>query len=192
LESSELDLSFAKLEVLETLFLHDEPVKAAQIAKETGKDQRAVQMHLIGLVRMDWAEAPKKGQYLITENGKKALGLPEVTKEKALTILTQIPMERAFHFYDGVGKPLNVYAWDLLDFCDKIDKVSVESVEFHFKRGDFETWFRFLGDEELSKKMELLKRKKAVSEELRGKIRQVTENRCLLLTRRTGQTSLPP
>ena len=187
-----MDLSLAKLKVLETLLLYDEPVKAAQIAKELGTDQKAVQMHLIGLVRIGYAETPKKGQYVISENGKRSLGIPEVTKEKALTILAQNPHEKAFHFYVEVGKPLSVYASDLLDFCDKLGKVSLESVEFHFARGDFEAWFRFLGDEELSKKMELLKRKKTISEELRTKIRQVTENRCLLLARRTGQTIPSP
>ncbi len=187
-----MDLTSAKREVLETLFLCDEPVKAARIAKETGKDQRVVQMHLIGLVRMGYAEAPKKGQYIISENGKRVLGLPEVNKEKAMTILARTPQENEFHFYVGIGKPLDVNAINLLDFCDKIGKIGLESVEFHFARGDFEAWFKFLGDEELSKKMELLKRKKIVNEELRTKIRQMTENRCVLLAVKTEQKSMSP
>ena len=176
-----MDLSPAKLEVLEALFLYDDPVKAAQISKDTGKDRRVVQMHLIGLVRMDYAETPKKGLYVVSMKGKEELGLREVTKEKALTIMAKNPPGKSFHFYSEVGKPLNVYATDLFDFCNKMDKVDVESIEFHFDRGDFEAWVMFLGDEELSKKMGLLRRKRIVGKELCEKIRRVTEHRCRVL-----------
>jgi hypothetical protein len=172
-----MDLSPAKHEILEALFLHDKPVKAAQLAKEMGKEFPAVQMHLIGLVKMGDAESPQKGQYLISVNGKKALGLPEITREKAKKILAKAPSEKAFHFYAGIGKPLNVYAHDLLEFCDKVSQVEAESVEFHLSRGDFEAWFNALGDEELARKIALLKGRKMKAEELREKIREFTANR---------------
>jgi len=187
-----MDLSPVRREILEALLLHEKPVKASQIAKETGKEQPAVQMHLIGLVKMKYAESPQKGQYVVTEKGKEALGLPEVTKETALRILALTPSDRAFHFYGGIGKPLNLYAKNLLDFCDKISKINVDSVEFHFNRGDFEAWFKFLGDAELAKKTELLKTKKVSGEELRGKILEITENRCRLLVKTAGQTGPQP
>ncbi len=186
-----MDLSTVKREILEALLLHEKPVKASQIAKEIGKEQPAVQMHLIGLVRMGYAESPLKGQYVISENGKKTLGIPKITKETALRILSLAPSDKAFHFYGGIGKPLNLYAKDLLDFCDKISQVNLESINFHFNRGDFEAWFKFLGDEDLSKKMEILKAEKVTGETLRGKIREITENRCLLLAKIAGQTGPP-
>jgi DNA-binding transcriptional ArsR family regulator len=186
LEGSEVILSKTKLEVLEELLLQDEFVKAVQIAKDLKKDSRAVQMHLIGLVKMGYAEAPKKGQYAISENGKRVLGIPEVSKEKELLILAKNPQENAFHFYATIGKPLSLSSCDLQDFCDKISKVCAESIEFHFNRGDFEAWFKFLGDHELCKKMELLKKKKLVGDELRAKIQLAAVNRCLLLAKRLG------
>jgi hypothetical protein len=177
-----MDLSSAKCEIMEALLLHDKPVKAAQLAKEIGNEFRAVQMHLIGLAKMGYAESSVKGQYLISANGKKTLGLPEITKEKALTILASTPLTKAFHFYAGIGKPLNVYAHDLSEFCDKLSKVTVDSIEFHLCRGDFEAWFKFLGDLELAKKAALLKEKKMGGEELRVKLRELSEDRCLALS----------
>ena len=56
-------------------------------------------------------------------------------------------------------QPLNMHAHNLRDFSDKIDKVRrSRQLEFHLKRGDFEAWFKGLGDEELAKKMAMLKK----------------------------------
>ena len=80
------------------------------------------------------AESPKKGQYVISPKGKIALGLPEVTKEKAFEILTHTPGDKAFHFYAGIGKPMHLYAYDLSDFCNKLNTVGLETVSFHLTR----------------------------------------------------------
>jgi Family of unknown function (DUF5752) len=184
-----MNLSPVRHEILEHLLLHEMPTKAAQIANELGIDARATQMHLIGLVRMGLAENPSKGQYQISVKGKQTLGLPEITREKALEILRQTHSDKAFHFYDGIGKPLNVYACDLLDFCDKITKVSVESVNFHFERGDFEAWFKSLGDLELAKRIAQQKRLKTKGEELRDKILSIVKNRFLELSEKAGRSA---
>lgn len=181
-----MDLSPVKQEVLEALLLLDQPLKAAQVAKEIGKDQRAVMMHLLGLIRLGYAQSPEKGAYVITEKGKAALGLPEITREKALAILTPTPQDKAFHFYVGIGKPLNLFAHDLLEFCEKMNGVNVESVEFHSQRGDFENWFAALGDVELALKASLLK-KKAAGDVLREKLSSTVENRCVALSKMVGE-----
>jgi hypothetical protein len=181
-----MDFSPVKREILEVVLLHDKPVKAAQVAKEVGKDFRPVMMHLIGLNRMGYTCSPEKGHFIITGGGKKALGLPEITKENAKVIMQCTPREKEFHFYSGVGKPLNLYAHSLSDFGEKICKVIVESVEFHIKRGDFEAWFTCLGDVELAKKTALLKGRKLSGEELRTKLREIVENRCALLSKSAG------
>jgi hypothetical protein len=147
-----------------------------QIAKDTGNEFPPVMMHLLGLVRMEYANSPEKGVYAITEKGKRALGIPETSKENAKAILAP-RSEKPFHFYSGVGKPSSFYAHSLQDFCGKILKVNVECVEFHLNRGDFEKWFAALGDEELAKKMALLKEKKISGEELRGKLHEIVEFR---------------
>ncbi len=154
-----MSLSIVRYEVLETLLLHDKPVRPAQVSKETGKEFSSIMMHLIGLTRMEYATSPEKGHYAITGKGKKALGIPEITAEKAKEILMEQSQNKAFHFYSGIGKPSNLYAHSLQDFCDKIQKINVDSIEFHMNREDFEAWFTGLGDVELARKIVLLKRK---------------------------------
>ncbi|MCJ7761954.1 hypothetical protein MUP38_00680 [Candidatus Bathyarchaeota archaeon] len=176
-----MSLSPVRHEILETMLLHDKPVKVAQIAEETGQKFPAVTMHVIGLTRMGYANSPEKGLYVITERGKNALGIPEIDKETAKAILADTPQDKAFHFYADMGKPLDYYAYGLQDFCDKILKISVDSIEFHLNRGDFESWFTGLGDVELARKTALLKEKRLVGEELRIRLHGIVENRRIVL-----------
>jgi hypothetical protein len=178
-----MSLSPVKLGILETMLLHDRPVRATQIAEESGGKFPPVMMHLIGLTRMGYVNSPEKGQYVITDKGKKALGIPETSRENARTILADTPRDKEFHFYAGMGKPLSLRAHGLQDFCDKILKVGVDSVEFHVNRGDFEAWFAGLGDVELARKTALLKEKKMTGEELRNKLHEIVEDRLIGLAK---------
>lgn len=178
---SQMNLSPVKIEILETMLLQDKPERAMQIATETGKKFPSVMMHLLGLIRLGYVYSPEKGLYTINERGKKILGIPEIDKAAAKAILADTH-DKAFHFYAGIGQPLNVYAHSLRDFCDKIMKISVDSVEFHFNHGDFESWFTGLGDVELVRKTALLKEKRLAGEDLRTRLRQIVENRCVVLT----------
>jgi hypothetical protein len=140
-------------------------------------------MHILGLAKMGYVQMPEKGIYALTESGKKALGLPEVSMEKAAEILAYLPMEKSFHFYADIGKPLNVHAASMGDFCDKILKVDLSSIEFHTNRGDFEAWFSSLGDTELARKTLLVREEKLAGENLRRKLYEMVRNRCDLLAR---------
>jgi hypothetical protein len=167
------------------MLLNDKPAKATQIAKDSGNDFKPVMMHLIGLTRMGYTDSPVKGLFVINPKGKEAIGVPETTKECAKALLTQTSHEKAFHFYADLEKPLNFYAHGLPDFFDKISKVDACSLEFHVCRGDFENWFGSLGDAELAKKMALLKGTGICGEELRSKLREIVENRCIVLSNLT-------
>lgn len=159
------------------MWLIDKPAKATEIAKDTGVNFPAVMMHIIGLTKMSYANSPEKGLYLITEKGKKSLGIPEVDKDKATEILAYLPAEKAFHFYADVGKPLNAFAASLSDFCDKIQNVDVSAIDFHVHRGDFEAWFAGLGDAELARKMLLIREQKMFGENLRKKLFDIVKKR---------------
>jgi DNA-binding transcriptional ArsR family regulator len=186
-----MSLPPVKHEILETMLLHEKSARAPQIAKEAGKEFPSVMMHLIWLTRNGYTASPEKGQYTITEKGKKALGLPEISREKAKAILAHVPQDKSFHFYEGVGKPLNLRAHSLQDFCDKILKVNVNSIEFHINRGDFAAWFTSLGDVELAKKAALLKGKKMAAEELCRLFHEIVEKRCTVLASMAEQASSP-
>jgi hypothetical protein len=186
-----MSISPVKRLILETMWMLDKPAKAMEIAKEAGLSFPPAMMHILGLTRMGFADTPEKGIYIITENGKKALGLPEVSREKATEILAYLPAEKSFRFYADIGKPLNIYAASLGDFCDKILKVDVPSLEFHINRGDFEAWFAGLGDAELARKTLLVREQKIGGENLRRKLYEIVKSRCDTLARIRG-TPLRP
>jgi hypothetical protein len=182
-----MSLSPIKEEILESLLLNDKPMRAVDVAKESGKEFPPVMMHILGLKRMGYVSSPKKGQYAITQKGKEALGLPEINKEKATAILAYLPYDKAFHFYANVGKPLNLHAHDIRDFSNNIGRADIESIQFHMNRGDFEAWFHDLGDQELTKKVALLKQKNVVGEDLRKQLHEIVEQRYIALAKLAGQ-----
>ncbi len=183
-----MSLSPIKQEILETMLLNGKPLKAMDIANEAKKEYQPVNMHLLGLVKMGYVNLPEKGLYAITEKGKKALGLPEeVTKEKAAAIIAYAPHDKAFNFYVTVGKPLSIHAHNMRDFAVKLDKADLTSIEFHMQRGDFEAWFKMLGDEELAKKIVLLKKRTLAGEDLRTQLKHIVEQRYVELANLAGE-----
>ena len=135
-------------------------------------------MHLLTLRLAGYVSTPKKGYYTITEEGKEVIGFPKLTKEHASSILREVPHEKAFHFYVGLGQPLGVSAKSLPDFCEKVQTVSLESVEFHTARGDFELWIHYLGDVELAKRLRLIRESGLSGEDLRKEIYEAVKSRC--------------
>jgi predicted transcriptional regulator len=186
-----MSLSPIKKEILETMLLNEKPEKATEIANQLQKDFKPIMMHLLGLSRMGYVTSPQKGQYIITEKGKQALGIPETTKEMAEAILAYAPHDKAFNFYVSVDKPIHLHAHSLRDFANKIERAEIASIEFHTQRGDFEAWFKGLGDEELAKKTALLKQKNKSGEELRRQLQQIVEQRYLDLAKLAEQP-VPP
>lgn len=181
-----MSLSPTKHEILEAMLLLDKPVRATRVAKEVGKEFPSVMMHIIGLTRMGYTTSTEKGVYAITEKGKQALGIPEINRENAKTILATVPQDKTFHFYARIGEPLSLDANSLQDFCNKIPKISADSIDFHMSRGDFEAWLSGLGDMELAKKVALLKEKKMNGEELRMRLQEIAWNRCRVLANMAG------
>jgi hypothetical protein len=51
-----------------------------------------------------------------------------------------------------------VTAVSLADFAEKLQKIEINSVLFHFPRGDFQSWIKnTLGDEELAHRISTIK-----------------------------------
>lgn len=175
-----MSVSPVKRLILETMWMLDKPAGVQEIAKDTGVGTKQVRMHIIGirgLIRMGYLSSPERGLYVITDKGKKTLGIPEVDREKAAEILAYQPADRSFHFYADIGKPLDVFAVSLGDFCEKMPKIDLGSLEFHLHRGDFEVWFTGLGDIELARKTLLVREQKMIGEELRNKLYEMVKKR---------------
>lgn len=92
-------------------------------------------------------------------------------------ITRTVPRHEGFHFFRELGEPTGKVATSLADFADKMRSVDIRSVNFHFKRHDFQKWIRdSIGDAELSTKISRL-RKEAHGEKLRNEIVKIVKER---------------
>jgi len=185
-----MSLSTIELEVLETIFLNSKQIEAKQISNESGIESASTMLHLTELIRRGYVKSPKKDLYMLTDEGKKALGVQPITKETAKNIVSYTPHDRAFNFYADTDKPLHMHAHSLQDFANKLAKVDLKTIEYHMDRNDFETWLKFLGDQELVKKIKIIKEKKIIGEQLRLLLHKTVEQHCQELRKLTDQTTL--
>jgi len=167
----------AKMKILEKLWEEGQPMKSKEVAQKVGLGIAATTMHLLGLKKTGHVLAPQHGYYAITDLGKEAIGLPKIDKTHATKILSHLPTDKAFHFYTGIHEYSGVHANSLSDFCDKVEKISVKSVEFHVSRRDFENWFKSLGDAELAKRMSVIHSMNLHGEDLRKKVHETAKLR---------------
>ena len=100
-----------------------------------------------------------------------------IKPELASRILRTVSYNNAFYFCTNIGQYSGELAVSLADFCQKIETINVKSVDFHFKRQDFEEWIRgTLGDVDLANEVNKIN-KTIQGEELRVKICQTVERR---------------
>lgn len=101
-----------------------------------------------------------------------------VDRELAKKVLRRTSVENAFHFYTGAGRPLWISSDSLVDFSKKIRFVDQRSIEYHFRRGDFEMWIRHLGDNELADRLKLLRETGVSKESLSNRLYEAVRSRC--------------
>jgi len=83
-------------------------------------------------------------------------------------ILRTLSREKAFYFFTSIGNYTGESATSLKEFMDKIDKVNVKSLEFHFYRGDFEKWIdEVLEDNDLAEYVRKLRGQGLTGDKLR-------------------------
>jgi len=102
-------------------------------------------------------------------------------------ILRVVSVPDAFMFFEDSEQYTGEFAVSLADLSEKLGKVPAKSIEFHFKRRDFEEWVgRILGDKELAKRIihidnrlqgeELRKALREVIQKRLGELRETTQN----------------
>lgn len=182
-----MQLNPIKRKILEILREKGKPSTPLDIARQLGIKNQQAMMHLLNLKGMGYVSTSERNHYAITDLGKEALGIAKLTKSQASQILNPVPHERAFHFYTGIGHYAGTSANSLIDFCDKIQKITPKSIEFHMHRKDFENWINNLGDEDLAKKLAMIREQHLSEEELRKRIYETTKNRCEELKHLTTQ-----
>ena len=167
----------AKMKILVRLWEEGQPMRSKDVAQKLGLGVAATTMHLLGLKKTGHVSTPKHGYYAITDLGKETIGLPKIDKILATKILSRVSKDKAFHFYTGVHQYTQVFADSLADFCDKVQKIGVKSVEFHVPRKDLENWVQSLGDIELAKKLGLIRDMHLHGEDLRTRVYEAVKNR---------------
>ncbi|HVP16684.1 MAG TPA: DUF5752 family protein [candidate division Zixibacteria bacterium] len=104
-----------------------------------------------------------------------------ISAELTSKILRTVPVTEAFHFFTDIGKYDGKSAASLADFSENLKAVQLKSIEFHFRRGDFERWIReILGDEYLANGIGRID-KSVQGEALRTAIQRTVENRLYYL-----------
>jgi hypothetical protein len=166
-----------KMKILEKLWEEGRPMNLNEVAQKTGFKVAATNMHLLGLKKTGYVFTPRHGYYVITPLGKEVFGLPKIDKIQAAKILGNVSTDKAFYFYRGIHQYTGVFANSLTDFCDKIQKIDVKSMEFHVQRKDFEQWIQSLGDVELNKRLGLIRNMHVHGEDLRTKVFEAVKRR---------------
>jgi hypothetical protein len=100
---------------------------------------------------------------------------------KTHEILRSLPYEKGFHFFFPDGHFTGETATTLCFFLRDLKHVDIESVRFHFSRGDFEKWVRTtIGDEELANSIDAID-KNSSDENLLNQLHIVVEKRIMTL-----------
>ena len=108
-----------------------------------------------------------------------------LSRDQIARILGTLSQEKAFFFYEDVGRPTGDSATSLTDFCTKINTVASASLSFHLKREDFESWIKnAIGDIELANRVAKIRKTKAAWKRdatLRRKLYRVFRDRVVEL-----------
>jgi predicted transcriptional regulator len=172
-----MSLAEVKMKILEKLWEEGQSMRSKDIAQKLGLGVAATTMHLLGLKKTGHVSTPKHGYYAITDLGKEAIGLPKINKTLVTKILSSVSKDKAFHFYTDLHQYTQIFADSLADFCDKVRKIDIKSLEFHVPRKDFENWVQSLGDIELAKKLGLIRKMQLHGEDLRTRIYETVKKR---------------
>ncbi|MGD0643534.1 MAG: hypothetical protein ABSA75_01365 [Candidatus Bathyarchaeia archaeon] len=74
-----------------------------------------------------------------------------ITKSSAEKILATVPYVDGFHFFKSLGQYTGETAVSLATFAKEVEVAPIESIDFHFKRADFQKWIAdTIGDAELA------------------------------------------
>ncbi len=99
-----------------------------------------------------------------------------IGEDKIVNGIVAAPLEKAFYFYTGFGQYTGLLAATIENFVEALQKVNIESIEFHSKRRDFERWTRdVLDSNDLADGIEDLRERGLTGEELRCRLIEVTK-----------------
>ncbi len=78
----------------------------------------------------------------------------ESIKQDAINPLDTVKFEHGFHFTTKNEVYTGMTATSLKDFASKLETIDVDSILFHYPRGDFQKWIEdTFGEKELANRM---------------------------------------
>jgi len=110
----------------------------------------------------------------------------KIGKDTAAHTLRTLTPDKAFRFYREMGQPLDATSRSLGEFATVVKGVDPSSIRFHVERGDFEGWFKMLGDKSLADQVAALRGKNISPDVLRGKVSSMAATRVDQLVRVAG------
>ena len=102
-------------------------------------------------------------------------------KDKTKNVLTALPMDKTFFFYEDYGKCTGRKARNLKELAEQIMEVESSSIRFHLDRGDFQFWLNDLGCYELSSNIESLEQKEMNDAQLRKQLCKIITDKIKVL-----------
>ena len=107
----------------------------------------------------------------------------------AQAFLATVPYDKGFHFFISVGRYTGETAVSLATFSRKVEVAPIESIDFHFKRADFQKWIAdTIGDTELAAAIERVE-KDLAGDTLRQRLLVIINARVMELEKETQPTS---
>ena len=83
----------------------------------------------------------------------------KVSRDEATKALRTVTPDKAFYFYREIAQPLGRASTSLVEFAETLKDIDPSSIKFHLDRGDFESWFKMLGDKSLASEVASIRRK---------------------------------
>jgi NDP-sugar pyrophosphorylase family protein len=109
-------------------------------------------------------------------NGSRVWPNVRIEADEVVNGVLIAPMEKAFYFCTGAGQYTGMLATTIEGFIEALEKVPIESIDFHAGRRDFERWTRdVLRSNELADSVEDLRRTAMTGEELRSDLIRVAK-----------------
>ena len=94
----------------------------------------------------------------------------KVSRDEATKALRTVTPDKAFYFYREIAQPIGRVSTSLVEFAETVNDIDASSVKFHLDRGDFERWFKMLGDKSLASDVASLRRKNFSPGELGARV----------------------
>ena len=101
----------------------------------------------------------------------------DISDSKIVKILSPVPHDKGFHFFTGPDHNTGETATSLETFAQKLEKISADSVKFHFQRNDFQNWIQTtVGDGVLAERINHMSGQLPV-EDLRNELVKTVQER---------------